>query len=354
MLMGLVNGGASRRRAAATLAAVALAGSAVLLPAPSEASSSLQSDGEGRWSGAWEVEGQTQENGDFVAFGVITFELLTGDVADAVRLNFDGTCADTDDVYRMSWEFGGGGAGEACEIGSLGDHLFGEYYGNDGKWGEFENTYEGGPDYAWRGEYTPPSDNPSFPSDLELLWRARADAQCPAPALARMAAGCDAGEDTVSFIFTQGGLPKRHSRGLEDVRTVGQGKITFFNPERENHDLQVFEVLTRSGRVTRELEYIVGEDKMTFRVTGEKFSFVRNEMIGNIGIELDLVAVGSNDDRCPKTTNHVARTAVLNLVDGLDSTADVVELKVKGCPHHNFSFEGKKRVTVAIVHTTPG
>jgi hypothetical protein len=350
-----VNGGASRRRATATLAAVALAASAVLLAAPSEASSSLQSDGEGRWSGAWEVEGQTQENGDFVAFGVITFELLTGDVADAVRLNFDGTCADTDDVYRMSWEFGGGGAGEACEIGSLGDHLFGEYYGNDGKWGEFENTYEGGPDYAWRGEYTPPSDNPSFPSDLELLWRARADAQCPAPPLARMAAGCDAGEDTVSFIFTQGGLPKPHSRGLEDVRTVGQGKITFFNPERANHDLQEFEVLARSGRVVRELEYVRDEDKMTFRVSepDDKFGFVRAEMLGNTSIELDLVVVESNDALCRKKTKDGPRTATLALVDGLDSTADLVELKVKGCPHHNYTFIGEKRVTVAIVHTTP-
>lgn len=344
---------ASPRRLRSLVATASLA-AGLLVPAPSGgASLSIQAE-EGRWSGAWEVEGQTRENGSFVLFGVITFELLTGDAADAVRSNFEGTCQDTDDVYRMSWEFSGGGAGEACEIGSLGDHLFGEYYGNDGTWGQFENTYEGGSDYAWRGEYTPPSDNPSIPSNLELLWRARADAECSVAAPARMAAKFDCGQDIVSFIFTQGGLPKQHSRGLEDVRTVGQGKIAFFNPDRTNHDLQEFDVSTRSGRVTRELEYVIDEDKMTFRVSepDEEFSFVRHEQLGNIGIELDLVAVGSNDDRCPRTTKQGPRTAVLSLVDGLDSTVDSVKLEVKGCPHHNYTFEGKKRVTVAIVHTT--
>ncbi|MGH2730107.1 MAG: hypothetical protein ACRDJI_05795 [Actinomycetota bacterium] len=344
---------ASPKRIRSLVVASALA-AGLLVPAPAGGVAlPFRAAEEGRWSGAWEVEGQTQENGDFVLFGIITFELLTGDVADAVRSNFEGTCQDTDDVYEMSWEFGGGGAGEACEIGSLGDHLFGHYYGNDGGWGQFENTYEGGPEYAWRGEYTPPSFNPTFPSDLELLWRARADAQCSIAALARMATGFSCGEDTVSFIFTQGGLPKKHSRGLEDVRTVGQGKITFFNPDRANHDLQEFEVLARSGRVTRELEYVRDEDKMEFRVTGEKFTFVRLEMIGNTSIELDLVVVGSNDALCRKKTKDGPRTAVLGLVDGLDSTADVVELEVKGCPHHNYTFIGKKRVTVAIVHTTP-
>src|SRR5688572_25853256 len=69
--------------------------------------------GSGRWSGVWQVDGQTQANGPFVRFGDITFTLLTGDEAAAIRLNFGGTCADTDDVYRMTWEFQGGGGGQA-------------------------------------------------------------------------------------------------------------------------------------------------------------------------------------------------------------------------------------------------
>ena len=48
-----------------------------------------------------------QKRQPFVLFGDITFELLSGDQADAIRENFNGTCADTDDVYLMSWEFGG-------------------------------------------------------------------------------------------------------------------------------------------------------------------------------------------------------------------------------------------------------
>lgn len=165
--------------------------------------------------------------------------------------------------------------------------------------------------------------------------------------------------DTVSFLFTQGGVPKNAPKDLIDVRTVGRGSITFVNERPDETERVVFTEITKaSANVTRELDFAVHPDlKLTFRLRSpvEAIELYQQENPGDpLVLGLDLEVASSTDERCPATKAGQPRTARLRIIDGQGRKPDQVLVVVTGCDYNNVAFTGRpgkaSRVNVTIVH----
>lgn len=122
------------------------------------------------WSGRWEVEGDSDEDGVFERFGVLKLQLVTDGSLDHLHLDPDSPCAETDRKYLGTYKFGSGGTVELCEIAQFEYDLYGEYYGNDGFWGQANMAHQGGSPATWAGTYSPPTDG-QHPHQAYLAWR---------------------------------------------------------------------------------------------------------------------------------------------------------------------------------------
>lgn len=165
--------------------------------------------------------------------------------------------------------------------------------------------------------------------------------------------------DTVSFLFTQGGVPKDAPKDLIDVRTVGRGSITFVNERPDETERVVFNEITKaSANVTRELDFAVHPDlKLTFRLRSpvEAIVLYQQDNPGDpLMLRLDLEVASSTDERCPATKAGKPRTAQLRMIDGQGRKPDQVLVLVTGCAYNDLAFTGRlgkgSRVNVTIVH----
>ncbi|HVF53533.1 MAG TPA: alpha/beta fold hydrolase [Actinomycetota bacterium] len=148
-----------------------------------------------RWSGKWDVEGDSNEDGVFEHFGTFTLELVTDGSLDGL-VGPDTPCVESDRKYRGTYQYGGGGTFEACEIAQFGYELYGDYYGNNGLWGQANMAFTAGSPDTWAGHYSPPTDSPHG-EQAYLKWRAKRFSET----------GCEASSScTYPVIFVPGFL----------------------------------------------------------------------------------------------------------------------------------------------------
>ena len=356
---------ARARRRLASLVTLALIGSILLPSASSDAASGASAGAvDDRWSGRWQVEGQQEENGDFVEFGVLTLELVTDGSLNL--LEPDWPCVDEDLDYRGSYGFGGGGTLVGCESSKFDRELSMEYYANqpEGAWGQANMTFTPGSPPTWSGYYSPATTDPAGEFAF-LQWRAtkvEGSPTCDAPkagAEPRLLAAepCSL---TIDFGFSHGGRPKGTPKRITDISTNGIGTLTFEPPAPDGPEswmlqdgvvrvVRLMEVLENDPDTVAEISErrIVlglrsGPSPMDLRPPIPKPGDVAN----NLRVPLEVKR--SNDPLCTKKADGKARKASVYL-EAYPGQKHAGSLRIAGCPHHYFVFKDGRRVTVSVV-----
>jgi pimeloyl-ACP methyl ester carboxylesterase len=158
-----------------------------------------QAPAQDRWSGTWDVEGDSNEDGVYEHFGVLEFRLVTDGSLNLIEP--DWPCEDADRDYRGSYQFGGEGQLVGCESSKFDNELFLEYHADDGNWGQANITYKAGSPPTWEGYYSPPTMDPAG-EQAYLRWRAtkvQEPVGCSAASARAAAAGSDCA-DPVIFV----------------------------------------------------------------------------------------------------------------------------------------------------------
>jgi hypothetical protein len=153
---------------ARVILAALLAAATLFLGLPVDAVGQTPPPAGDRWSGKWDIEEDSNEDGIFEHVGVLKLELVTDGSMNLYEP--DWPCQESDRDYRGTYQYGGGGTIIGCESSEFDYKLSLEYYQNDGSWGQADMNYKGGSPAKWEGNYSPATFNPRG-EFAYLLWR---------------------------------------------------------------------------------------------------------------------------------------------------------------------------------------
>jgi hypothetical protein len=318
---------------------------------------------EDRWSGRWDVEGTSTENGPFEHFGVLTLEItdfpLDHGESDA--------CAETDVRYVGTYSYGGGGTFEACEIAELDYGLYGKYFNTNGTWGHAYMDFTPGSPATFAGYYSPPTSGTAG-EPATLQWRAtKLPDGCPAPEVSRTRTSVVAmqtGDDQdclpitdVNFAFNHGGRKRSQPERVVDMTTSGTGQFTFEGtctvPRPYSGPYKDLTVkVVRTAEIFTGDSPSVDEVKLVFRAPAdgrvECVPVHRRQGGPALDIFVSLRLVRSTDPSCRARNN--GRAASLFLREHDDPDEDTIGLEVAGCRLHSEEFidGGRRKPSVKV------